>query len=97
MQHASNAISAAISGGIALASDAFNATLLNNASILDSYLDAHFDSSQVVLDRLTSLFTEAGQILASSRETLNSMHSLTADNASILGSFAADIAAELTP
>jgi hypothetical protein len=60
MKHAESAISAAAVGGIALNSAAFSATLQNNATILNAFLDAHFDSSQVVLDMLTSLFTEAG-------------------------------------
>lgn len=95
MKHASQALSAAAAGSIALTGDAFSATLQQNQTILDAYLDSHFDSSQVVIDKLTSLFTEAGQILAASSETLNSMHVLTTDNATILGGFAQDVSQEL--
>lgn len=97
MKHAESALSAAAVGGVALNQSAFSATLQNNATILSAFIDAHFDSSQVVLDKLTALFTEAGQILAASSDTLNAMHSLTIDNASILGNFAEDVASELTP
>lgn len=96
MQKSSTMLGSAIAGGIALSADAFSSTLSNNARILDAYLDSHFDSSQVVLDKLTSLFTEAGQILADSNSALNRMRNVSLDNASILSSFAQDVAGELS-
>jgi hypothetical protein len=96
MKHAATAIDAAVTGAIPLGNQAFSATLVANSAALNNYLDAYFDNSQVVLDKLTGLFTEAGKVLAASNNTLNSMYALTLDNANILGSFATDVASELS-
>jgi len=50
----------------------------------------------VIRDRLTELFSEAGEILGGSNKTLNKLKSLTLDNARILSKFAENVAIELT-
>ena len=87
---------AAASGEIPLSESTFATTMNQNTSILQAYLDSHFDSSQVVRDRLTSLFNEAGEILANSNKSLNKMKALTLENASILAGFAQNVSAELS-
>jgi len=59
-------------------------TLSLNNDIIRAYLDSYFDSSQVVLDKLTALFTEAGEILASAGTTINRTSSLAIENINIL-------------
>ena len=86
----------AASGNVSLQEGAIMATIENNNSILSAYLDSHFDSSQFVIDRLKSLFTEAGQILGDSGKTLDSMRALSISNAEILNGFAENIAAQLS-
>jgi len=66
MKRAQGGLGAALSGSVGLSNEGFANTLANNFSILDAYLDSHFDSSEVVRNKLTELFTEAGQILADS-------------------------------
>ena len=96
MKRAQGGLGAALSGSVGLSDKGFSDTLASNTSILNAYLDAHFDSSEVVQNKLTSLFTEAGQILADSQSSLNNIHSLTTANAGILANFASDIQSELT-
>jgi hypothetical protein len=73
-----------------------SAMLANNISIFNAYLDSYFDSSEVVQEKLTDIFTEAGEILGNSNKTLDKMRALTLNNATILASFVQDIAKELT-
>ena len=87
---------AAASGEIPLSESTFATTMNQNTNILQAYLDSHFDSSQVVRDKLTSLFNEAGEILANSNKSLNTMKALTLENASILAGFAQNVSAELS-
>lgn len=87
---------AAASGEVPLSESTFATTMNQNTNILQAYLDSHFDSSQVVRDKLTSLFNEAGEILANSNKSLNKMKALTLENASILAGFAQNISAELS-
>lgn len=87
---------AAASGEIPLSESTFATTMNQNTNILQAYLDSHFDSSQVVRDKLTSLFNEAGEILANSNKSLNKMKALTLENASILAGFAQNVSAELS-
>jgi len=60
MKRAQGGLGAALSGSVGLSDKGFSDTLASNTSILNAYLDAHFDSSEVVQNKLTSLFTEAG-------------------------------------
>ena len=96
MQRASSSMGAMMSGSVGLSEKGFSDTIANNYSIFESYLDSHFDSSEVVQNKLTELFTEAGQILADSSGSLNKMHTLTTDNAGILASFADNISKQLS-
>ena len=84
-------------GGLPLGEDNLNTTLTNNAATIQAFLDSHFDNSQVVKDKLTSLFSEAGKILAEANTSLNQVHTLTLENAAILGGFVENIQSSLTP
>ena len=97
MKQNSGNLSLALNGDAPLSDEGLNTTLDNNSLILQAYLDSYFDSSQVVRDRLQELFSEVGEILASSNKSLNAVHSLSLKNAEILGSFVQDVASELTP
>ena len=80
-----------------LTADAFNATLINNQSILNAYIDSGFDSSQVVIDTLSNIFADAGAILKDANSSLNYVQGLTGKNASILASFVSNVREGLTP
>jgi len=54
-----------------LSSEATEETLSSNINILNAYFDSYFDSSEVVRDKLESLFTEAGEILSNSNKSLS--------------------------
>jgi len=91
MKRNSAAIAAAAGGKIALETRTFNDTLGTNYSVLEAYLDSYFDSSQMVKDKLASLFTEAGEILSEANKSLSNVYALNAENASILAGFAEKI------
>lgn len=94
--NAGEGLANAISGGIPLSEEGLTETIGQNTSIFNAYLDSYFDSSQVIKDRLTELFKEAGEILGSANGTLNKMKGLTLENASILNGFVQNVAEELT-
>ena len=96
MKRAGSTFPAAMEGNVALSHTGFMETLTQNEIMFNAYLDSYFDSSQVVKDKLASLFTEAGEILSDSNKVLGSMRALTLKNADILANFAQDIAQELT-
>ena len=87
---------AAIEGNIPLGVEGLANTLSQNQLVMQAYLDSYFDSSQVVKDRLASLFTEASEILGDSNKSLNQVRALTVENAEILSGFASNISSELT-
>ena len=96
MKRASTDLSAVGSGNMTLSGEGLASTLDANAAIMNAYLDSYFDSSDVVYDRLTDIFYEAGQILGGANETLNKMQGLSTQNASILAGFAENVAKALT-
>lgn len=96
MKRAGSNFNAAVNGKLALDSEGLAGTLADNTSIMEEYLNSYFDSSRVVRDRLTSLFTEAGEILGDSNKTLTDMRALTLENAEILSGFAQSVSSELT-
>ena len=96
MRRNQGALSQALSGGAPLNALGLEKTLSSQDVMLQAYLDAYFDSSEVVKKKLESLFTEAGTILADSNKSLNKVHNLTLKNAQILSSFSQDVAAELS-
>ena len=97
MKRNETAIAAAAGGKIALETRTFESTLGDNYSVLEAYLDSYFDSSDFVRERLASLFTEAGTILADSNTALGNVYNLNSENASILGGFAAKIKNQFSP
>ena len=96
MKRMGNRMSATVNGNTGLSSTGIEHTLTQNEIMLAAYLDSHFDSSEVVRQKLHDLFTEAGEILANSNSALNKVSSLTEKNASILSGFAANVAQELS-
>ena len=87
----------AAAGDIPISGAALDGTLQQNYNIFQEYLNSGFMDSQVVKDTLTSLFTEAGEILADANSSLNTVHTLSIENASILKGFSKNIATYLTP
>lgn len=96
MKRMGNRMSATVNGNTGLSSAGIENTLTQNEIMLAAYLDSHFDSSEVVRQKLRDLFTEAGEILANSNSALNKISSLTEKNASILSGFATNVAQELS-
>lgn len=96
MKQDSGSFHAAAEGKVTLTSDALTKSLIENNMAMYSYLDSYFDSSDVVREKLESLFTEAGEILGDSSKSLNQMRALSTKNASILNNFAQNIAREMT-
>ena len=96
MKRAGSTFPAAMEGNVALSHTGFMETLTQNEIMFNAYLDSYFDSSQVVKDKLASLFTEASEILSDSNKSLESMRALTLENAEILANFAQNITEELT-
>ena len=97
LKRAGTALSEAITGNMPMEEESLEVTLNENFNLLQSYLDSYFDSSEVVKERLTSLFNDAGQILADSSHALDSINSLTNENAAILAGMARNVREELTP
>jgi hypothetical protein len=97
MQRNGGVLAALANGNLSLTSGTVENAIYNNTSILDAYLDSHFDSSQVVKNKLKELFTEAGEILSDSGKLINRVGSLALKNSEILSGFVYNIAAELTP
>ena len=97
MKRSGAAFNAAANGEVPLTENALNSMIGNNISILKAYLDSGFDSSQVVKDRLTELFTEAGEILGCANKSLENIYNLNLKNSSILAGFIENITADLTP
>lgn len=97
MKRNENALAAAAIGGVALNDQAFETSLEANVSILQAYLDSHFDTSEVVRAKLAEIFEEAGKILSSANSSLNAIVNLSSDNALILSGFVSAIQRELTP
>jgi len=81
-------IGAAVNGNIPLSVKGMEQTLLNQHDIMYAYLDSHFDDSSVVVERLASLFDEAGEILSDSNKAIKSIRAVSAKNANILSGFA---------
>jgi len=65
------AVHAAAEGNVALTSDALTKSLIDNNITMYAFLDSYFDSSDVVREKLESLFTEASEILSDSNKSLN--------------------------
>lgn len=97
MKRLGDRLGSAAYGMTPLTSDSFSETLTQHQDILTAYLDSYFDSSEVVNNKLTELFTEAGQILTSGNKSLENVNNLTMNNASILAGFTQNITSELTP
>ena len=89
-------LSMAMGGDIPLTSDALGESLSNAGNVFDAYLDSHFDTSEVVINKLADIFSEAGKILGESKKSLQKLSALTLDNANILSGFAQNVMAELT-
>ena len=96
LKSSSSKLSSAAYGEVALSSEGFSETIINNYSILDAYLDSYFDGSEVVIEKLTELFDELGSILGDSNKTLTQMNAISTKNASILSGFAQEVQKELT-
>ena len=90
------AVHAAAEGNVALSSEALIKSLTSSEMAMQAFLDSYFDSSEVVKERLASLFTEASEILGDSNKSLNQVRALTVENAEILSGFASNISSELT-
>lgn len=97
MKKNSGAIASVLEGNIGVSDDSFNTMVSKNYNILEEYLDIYFDSSKVVVDRLTEIFGEAGEALASANQALNNVGKLTLKNANILAGFVENIQGSLTP
>lgn len=95
MQKSQGMIGNMLAGGVPMSPDAFANSLNMNQTILDAYLDSHFDSSQVVTDRLTQLFDELGLILGNASSALGDLYSLSEQGAAILGGLARNVADDL--
>ena len=94
----SSVVAAALnSDGSSLTQQTFSNTLANYQLILNQYIDSGFDSSQVVIDKLTKIFNDAGAILKDANNSLDSVINLNNENATILSGFVSDIRASLTP
>lgn len=96
MKRASSDLSALGSGNLPLSGEGLAQTLDANQTIMAAYLDSYFDSSDVIYNRLTEIFAEAGEILGGANDTLNKMQGLSTQNASILAGFAENVAKSLT-
>ena len=70
-----------------LTDSAVSAMLANNILIFNAYLDSYFDTSEVVKDKLTDIFTEAGEVLNSAGNALQDIKALNSKNANILAGF----------
>ena len=95
MKQMGSGIGAAVNGNIPLSVKGMEQTLLNQHDIMYAYLDSHFDDSSVVVERLASLFDEAGEILSDSNKAIKSIRAVSAKNANILSGFAQRIQNEL--
>lgn len=91
------ALNSALSGRMPLAEEGLAASLTANSTAMNNYLDSYFGNSYLIQYKLTGLFKEAGQILSDANKPLNQVRALTLENASILGQFAEDIRAGITP
>ena len=91
-------ISALLEGNIPVSVEGLTQVLEGNGTynLIQAYLDSHFDTSEVVEQRLKSLFDEAGDILGQSQSSLNQMMALSTQNAAILSGFADRVSKELT-
>lgn len=65
--------------------------------VWEDFLKEYFDGYNVVQEQLQSLFTEAGEILASASNSLGSVMNVTTKNASILAGFRENMVNALTP
>ena len=97
LKRAGPALIDAAAGNVGLSEEGFITSFDQNTLVLQAYLDSYFDTSEVVKDKLRSLFTEAGQILGDSNKALRNIRSLSVENAAILQGFANQVMAELTP
>lgn len=91
------ALNSALSGQMPLAEEGLAASLTANSTAMNNYLDSYFGNSYLIQYKLTGLFKEAGQILSDANKPLNQVRALTLENAAILGQFAEDIRAGITP
>ena len=97
MEKNSSSIRAAIAGKIGLTVTGVQNTMAMSGDTISAYFDSHFDTSEVVRDKLTEIFTEAGKILSAASSSLGDIHALNLNNATILGGFIENITAQLTP
>lgn len=95
MKRISQGISGLLSGQTGLSNAGFTDTLAQNSTILNNYLDSYFNTSPSVEERLTSIFNEAGSILADASKSLDNIRTLNTENASILAGFVQDIGSEV--
>lgn len=79
---------AAFNSDGSLTNEAVEKMLSENAAIFNAFLDSHFDTSQVVEDKLSEIFNEAGDILSDAGSALVSLKTVTTKNADILAGFA---------
>ena len=96
MKRNNNAFMLAANGGIPMQSEALESTLSTNQIILNNYFDTYFSESATVEDKLKSLFTEAGELLANTQGSLNKISELSKENQAILDAFATKVNTELT-
>lgn len=90
-------LGAIANGQVPLGEAALQTTIDSNWSIFQEYLNSGFDSSEVVKNKLTEIFTEASMILNASQQSLQAIRDLNIKNAEILAGFVENIAADLTP
>ena len=98
MKCVSGQVAAMVQGKLPLNVDGLAGSLegLENLTFFNSFLDNYISNSTVLDEKLTSLFTEASEVLSSSNKALQQVHTLSTKNAGILNSFASNITEELT-
>lgn len=72
-------------------------TLENNESLMLDFLANKFLPSQQMSDYLSSIFSEAGNILSDSNNTLNQVQSISSTHSPILSGFAQQVQSEMVP
>lgn len=82
-----------------LSKKAMEATLQDSSiqDMLQDFIGKYFDGADVVQKKLQDLWNDTGAILGSAAQSLNSVISLTSENAAILNTFRENVTASLTP
>ena len=96
MKYNGQSYNSAAVGQVGLTNSGFAQTLEDNKEALNQYFNEYYNNSPVVQEQLQQLFTEAGEILASSAEGQNKLAALTMANAHTLNGFVTNVANELT-